>query len=177
MLKAGNVGINTTAPVETLDITGTIRATQGAKTGTVTSAFLDYAEWVEIDNDYAKDDFDKGEIICIKNSRITKIKGGCNNFMVISTKPSLVGGEPINGKYENNESYEKVAFTGQVPVKVKGKVNDGDYILPYESLIGVGYAVSKDEITFEQYKKAVGIAWESSDNEDVKKINVAVGIK
>ena len=41
----------------------------------------------------------------------------------------------------------------------------------------LGIAVDADTITFKQYTKAVGVAWESSNIGGVKNINVAIGIK
>ena len=69
-----------------------------------------------------------------------------------------------------------VAFIGQVPVKVRGPVNSGDYILPSGLNDGIGIAINPKTITFGQYREAIGIAWESS-KEKIAKVNVAVGIK
>lgn len=43
---------------------------------------------------------------------------------------------------------------------------------------GIGVAKPKAAVSFEEYKQQViGIVWESNQNEGVKKVNVAVGIK
>ena len=50
-----------------------------------------------------------------------------------------------------------MAFIGQVPVKVIGKAQSGDYLLPSGNNDGTATTISPDEITFEQYKKSIGI--------------------
>jgi len=95
--------------------------------------------------------------------------------MVISTKPIVLGNMPAAG--ENKKDYEKVAFMGQVPVRVLGKVQKGDYILPSGGNNGFGIAVSPNNMKTEDFKKIVGVAWsESKENQNVNLINVAVGL-
>jgi hypothetical protein len=78
---------------------------------------------------------------------------------------------------ESAKDYEKVAFLGQVPVKVFGVVNVGDYILPNGNNNGVGVAVSKEKITSKDIKNIIGIAWSSSSQPvSIAIINVAVGL-
>jgi hypothetical protein len=72
---------------------------------------------------------------------------------------------------------EKVAFMGQIPVKVRGVVLTGDYILPSELHDGTGIAVSPNKITAEQYRKIVGVAWSNSFIEKgVSFVNMAIGL-
>ena len=68
-----------------------------------------------------------------------------------------------------------VSFTGQVPVYVVGTVNEGDYIIPSASNDGIGVAVAPEKITYEQFLQSVGVAWESSNDFGLKRVNVAVG--
>ncbi len=57
-----------------------------------------------------------------------------------------------------------------------GRVSDGDYIMVDGS--SAGYAKSKDDVTFDEFKKnVVGIALEGKSSEDVARIVVAVGVK
>ncbi len=72
---------------------------------------------------------------------------------------------------------EKVAFMGQVPVKVFGKVNIGDYIIPSGKNDGIGMAIKPSDITTRHIKDIVGVAWTQSGNPlDIKFINTAVGV-
>jgi len=125
--------------------------------GTVNAIGADYAEWIPWQGE-------KPEPGTIINYHRT--------YLVVSS--------PQTAAFTGNDQYDEnsailVAFAGQVPVKVRGKVREGDYILPGEE--GTGMAVNPEGITFEQYRKAVGIAWEGSDAEGVKKVNVAIGVK
>ena len=61
-------------------------------------------------------------------------------------------------------------------VMAMGVVNRGDYILPNGGNNGLGIAVSPEKMTASDYKKVVGVAWSSSENNTVSEINVAVGI-
>lgn len=55
---------------------------------------------------------------------------------------------------------DRIAFSGQVPVNVLG-ASVGDYIVPVEGEGGTitGIAVAEDELTFAQFRKAVGKVW------------------
>jgi len=93
--------------------------------------------------------------------------------MVISRKPIVLGNVPTKGKLSD---YEKVAFMGQVPVRVIGKVNLGDYILPDGTNGGFGKAVSPENMRPEDFKNVVGVAWSASNGAPSTEINVAVGL-
>ncbi|HUX53096.1 MAG TPA: hypothetical protein VMV56_01645 [Williamwhitmania sp.] len=131
----------------------------------------DYAEWLpKLD---LTEKFFPGDIVGVKGGQISKSTENADHFMVISQKPIVLGNMP----QENRESsYEKVAFMGQVPVKVIGKVQIGDYILPSGSNNGTGIAVSPDNMQPDQYQKIVGVAWSSSESLQYDYINVAVGL-
>jgi len=73
--------------------------------------------------------------------------------------------------------YVEIAFLGQVPVRVKGKVRAGDVIIPSGKNDGIGIAVSPKDISPGQYNQIVGTAWECSNNVGIKTINTAVGLK
>jgi hypothetical protein len=78
---------------------------------------------------------------------------------------------------EGESSMEKVAFMGQVPVRVTGNVEIGDYILPSGNSDGLGIAVNPTHMKALDYKRIVGVAWEQSNPEKyVNSINTAVGI-
>ena len=69
-----------------------------------------------------------------------------------------------------------MGFLGIVPVKVKNKVDAGDYIIASGKNDGFGIAVSLEDIDQYQYSQIVGVAWESSTKKDVKLIRTAVGV-
>jgi hypothetical protein len=131
----------------------------------------DYAEFMP-KNDMTET-FTPGNIVAVKGGSITKNTDGATQLMVISRQPIVLGNTPPVG---NDAEYEKVAFMGQVPVVVMGRVNRGDYILPSGGNNGLGIAIAPNKMTPSDYKKIVGVAWSASNNESVNQINVAVGI-
>lgn len=137
---------------------------------TYESASGDYAEWLERCED--NEIINVAEIVGVYGGKITKNTSGADNYMVISTSPIILGNTP---KRINEPRFEKVAFMGQVPVKIRGKTNEGDYIIPSGQNDGSGIAVSPELMTVEEYSKIIGRAWSSSDNESLKLINVLVG--
>jgi hypothetical protein len=139
---------------------------------TYQSGSADYAEWLERSNSAEK--IGPGDIVAVNGGKISKHTGTAQKFLVISTKPVVLGNMPPAGK---EGAYEKVAFMGQIPVKVRGIVLSGDYILPSGRNDGTGIAVSPKDIKPEQYKQIVGVAWSEALVEGiVTRINMAIGL-
>jgi len=66
---------------------------------------------------------------------------------------------------------------GQIPVKVRGKVNIGDYILPSGYNDGTGIGVAPKDITSDQYASIVGVAWsETLEGSRRSLVNMAIGL-
>ncbi len=139
---------------------------------TYQSGSADYAEWLER-NDPNEQIF-AGDIVGVNSGKISKYTTNAQQYMVISTKPAILGNMPMDG---NEDLFEKVAFMGQIPVKVRGIVLSGDYILPSGINDGTGIAVSPEDIKAEQYREIVGVAWSSAylDNR-ISLINMAIGL-
>jgi hypothetical protein len=133
----------------------------------------DYAEWLaRFDQD---ETLNCGEIVGIIGGKVSKTFEHAEKFMVISTAPIVLGNMPT--AQEGESSMEKVAFMGQVPVRVTGNVEIGDYILPSGNSDGFGIAVNPTHMKALDYKRIVGVAWEQSNPENyVNSINTAVGI-
>jgi hypothetical protein len=131
----------------------------------------DYAEWLPKSNPYEK--FMPGDIVGVKDGYISRNTSDADLFMVISSNPVVLGNMPEEGK---EAEYEKVAFMGQVPVKVYGIVETGDFILPGGTNNGAGMAVSPDDIQPGQYNEIVGVAWSGSESSQYGYVNVVVGM-
>lgn len=73
------------------------------------------------------------------------------------------------------QKVDRIAFSGQVPCLVDGAVAAGDYIIveqtPKDRI--KAKAIPSSDITFEQYKNAVGQVWSVIDG----KVVIAVGLK
>ena len=92
---------------------------------------------------------------------------------MVSTTPGWVGNWPGKSK---EAFFEKVAFLGQAPVKVRGEVHAGDYIVASGLGDGSGVAVAPGKLRPDQYGRIVGRAWESSDLQQPKLITTAVSL-
>lgn len=137
---------------------------------TYASGAGDYAEYLQRANLGEKMTY--GDIVGVRGGKISKNLADAERIMVVSFKPIVLGNMPQVNK-ENQ--YEKVAFMGQVPVKVFGKVNIGDYIIPSGKNDGIGTAIAPDEISVSQIKDIVGTSWAENIN-GFGLINVAVGL-
>lgn len=139
---------------------------------TYASGAGDYAEYLLRRDVAEKMTF--GDIVGVSGAMVSKNTENADKMMVVSYKPIVLGNMPQPNMEDN---YEKVAFMGQVPVKVYGVVNIGDYIIPMGLNNGIGKAVSPSEIEIADLNKIVGIAWESSNiAHKITLINTAVGI-
>ncbi len=133
----------------------------------------DYAEWLPKEN--LSDVFTAGELVGVKNGLVTKKTWGVEKIMIVSTNPIVLGNMPQPNHEKNNV---KIAFMGQVPVNVLGKVVPGDYILPSELGNGFAKAVHPKDMKTRDYKKVAGVAWSNIKEirENFNIVNVAVGI-
>jgi len=117
-------------------------------------------------------DLQFGEIVGVKGGKVYLNTQGADHYMVVSTAPIVLGNAPT---LEEVANHEKIAFMGQVPVRVIGKVKVGDYILPSGNNDGFAIAVSPNDMLPGDYGRVVGVAWESGDL-SFNMVNVAVGI-
>lgn len=138
---------------------------------TFASGAEDYAEYLPKQD--PKESFMPGELVGLKNGFITKQTEGADQIMVISHNPAMLGGIPKEG---TEDQYEMVAFMGQIPTRIIGEVEAGDYILPSGYANGLGIGKSKTEMKPADYKKVLGVAWETSKGKPLSVVNVAIGL-
>ena len=138
---------------------------------TYSSGYGDYAEWLE--RDPAERDLQIGEIVGVRGG-VTSLKTeDADHVMVVSTAPAFLGNQPRPG---DEYRFEKVAFMGQVNVRVAGKVNAGDYIIASGKNDGMGIAVRPADMQLADYRSAVGIAWEAAGDSPVNMVKIGVGL-
>jgi len=138
---------------------------------TYESGSADYAEWLK--RAHASEKMSYGDIVSVKGGEISKNTDFGEQMMVVSVNPAVLGNMPPEGE---KHLYEKVAFLGQVPVKVKGTVQVGDYILPGGGSDGFGVAVAPSDMKIDDFSKIVGVAWSASDDQVSNYVNVAIGM-
>jgi len=129
----------------------------------------DFAEYLPKLN---KDEtIEPGDIVGVTGGKVTKHTKNADYVQVVSTAPGWVGNCPSE---EEQNLYEQVAFMGQVPVKVRGKVELGDYIVSSGLDDGTGVAVAPDQVRAEHHGRIIGRAWEASSVEAEKMVNTAI---
>lgn len=133
----------------------------------------DYAEWLP--RMYPDEEIEYGQVVGVYGGKITKITDGADMLMVVSKSPIVLGNMPPDSLSES--LCEKVGFMGQVPVRVVGKVNKGDYIVSYKNGSGFGKAVSPSELTIDQMVSVVGRAWTTSSNTGINFVNTVIGVR
>jgi soluble cytochrome b562 len=158
--------------ISAVQFAGYIAYNQGNPGVAYESGGADYAEWLA---KFKKEEvLTFGDVVGVKAGIISKEFSDAENFMVVSRNPGVIGGMPEVGK---DAVYEKVAFMGQVPVKVVGRVHKEDYILPSGNGDGMAIAVSASKMKAMDFKRVIGVAWSESDSlKDFNYINTAVGI-
>lgn len=133
----------------------------------------DYAEWLPRAN--AQEQLHYGDVVGVIGGKVSKRFTHADRFMVVSASPIVLGNMPKDKDAEVNS--EKIAFMGQVPVKVRGVVNIGDYLLPSGEGDGLAIAVAPENMKARDYQRIIGVAWEASDGKAFyKMVNTAVGL-
>ncbi len=148
---------------------GAIEKNGGAVGFNTTGA--DYAEWLPRLGE--QEEMEAGDLIGVHEGKVTRKTDGAHHAMVITAGPAIVGNRP---KEADAHLYEKVAFLGQVPVKVRGPVRAGDLIVPSGLNDCIGKAVAPERALDTPAALIVGTAWESSDEQKTKLIKTAVGL-
>lgn len=131
----------------------------------------DYAEWLKRAAD--ERDLSFGEIVGVKGGQISLNTADADHLLVISLAPIVLGNAP---QPDQEPLYEKVAFMGQVPVRIVGPVCLGDYILPSGNNDGLGIAVHPDKMKAGDYGRIIGVAWEEADDAPLNIVTMAIGI-
>lgn len=131
----------------------------------------DYAEWLErVD---ANEFISGGDIVGVTGGKITKDLAHAEQIMAVSTQPIVLGNAPAEG---SEHLGNKIAFMGQIPVKIMGPVTTGDYILGNASTPGYGIARHPQDMRPEDAPLVVGRAWETIDRDGPKKVNTVIGV-
>ena len=123
----------------------------------------DLSEWPEAcadrkskEGDLAILGLQEGMVVWVRGNKFYKNMDGDNCIPMFITNRSIVTGDGRAILSEEGLG-EVLSFCGKLPVIVKGATSPGDYIIP-EDNENYCYAVSSSEITFAQYKRAMGRA-------------------
>jgi hypothetical protein len=151
-----------------LDNNGAIEGDGAGGVAYQTSA-ADYAEFLpRVDPD---EDLEPGDVVGVVGGAVTVRTEDADRVLVVAEASGVLGNAP--GRDERGD-YETVAFTGQVPTKVRGSADVGDLVVPTGE--GDGVAETIDSAEWRPGVPIVGQAWESTDDGRVSKVTVAVGV-
>jgi len=139
-------------------------------TGAATGDFAEYMPRLDPD-----EEIEGGDVVGVFGDAVTRRTDGADYVMVVSDQPLVTGNSPGQSDAAR-EGHETVAFVGQVPVKVRGTVEEGDVIVPSGEHDGTGRAIPAAEWT-PRDGAVVGRAWEGADEEAVDRVTVAVGVE
>ena len=139
--------------------------------GTVNASGADYAEYMKKADGCGT--IAKGDVVGVdSDGKLTKTFSDAKSFVIKSTNPSYVGGDTWgNADLELTEEqteierqkYDRIAFSGQVPVNITGSFNVGDYVYPQANGTDIECVV-KSNPTFEEYQLCVGKIWATEDD-------------
>ncbi len=150
-----------------------IGAIEGDGSGGVTlSGFsADFAEWLPLADPRAV--VQPGDVVGLSAGAISRETGGAERAMVISSAPIIAGNDPGE---ERRPFYRRVAFMGQVPVRVRGAVAAGDLVIASGRNDGTAVAVRPGELSSASLGSIVGRALEGSEDNSVKSVRTMVGV-
>jgi hypothetical protein len=138
--------------------------------GTAMNAkYADLAERYEADAEYAP-----GTLVSIGGSKeitATKSRLDIDVFGVVSTAPAYL----MNSDAGDNKTHPPIAFSGRVPVRVRGKVAKGQRLISSDTP-GVAEAWNGNQLMLTPFA-VVGRALESKDSEAEALVLAVVGAK
>ena len=139
--------------------------------GTINASGADYAEYMKKSDSCGT--ITKGDVCGVDSTgKLTDVFADAISFVIKSTNPSYVGGDNWGGtelelteeQYETErQKYDRIAFSGQVPVNITGSFNVGDYVYPQANGTDIE-CVAKSSPTFEEYQLCVGKIWATEDD-------------
>lgn len=137
------------------------------------SGGADYAERLPVRDGEVS--LEAGEVVGVHAGKLSKATASADRAMVISEQPVVLGNAPPETDGGESDA-EPVAFVGQVPTRVRGRVETGDLVVASGENDGTAIAVAPEEWRPDEHGPLVGRAWEDDDAEGVTKVTVAVGL-
>lgn len=146
----------------------------------------DFGEWIAIGDESewnlteeVKEELKKGSVFPVEEGVILYVRdskvwrSGPGRGMVVTQRAIVVGNQNFK---EDGKLGIIMSFIGQVPTYVEGTVEDGDLLVPVE---GTNHckAINPDQISFADYRKAVGTAWGKKLTSEIGRVNCAIGVK
>jgi hypothetical protein len=138
---------------------------------TFNSGGADFAEWLPKRN--RNDELEPGDVVGWHADGISHDTEGALRLMVVSTQPIVAGNAPDEADLD---AWARVGFIGQVPVRVIGPVEAGDWIVASGRGDGTARAFDSETAAPKQFAHMIGQALESNDLDGEHRVNVAIGL-
>ncbi len=131
----------------------------------------DVAEWLpRLD---PQERLEPGDVVGLHAGGVSRRTAGALRVMVISTSPIVAGNDPGEGR---RAPYERIAFVGQAPVKVRGPVRAGDLLVASGAGDGTASSVDPEHLALEQARGIVGRALEERAGAGPAPVRALVGL-
>ncbi|RFF27562.1 hypothetical protein DZK25_07705 [Wenzhouxiangella sp. 15181] len=140
---------------------------------TLSSGSADFAEYLRVADGAA--DIQPADVVGVVGDTVSLQTAQADRAMVVSTRPIMTGNDP-GLEAGDRDGHVPVAFLGQVPVRVSGPVNAGDYLVPSGLDDGTGIGIPPDELTANQLPQVVGRALEDARTESHALVKTLVGL-
>ena len=135
------------------------------------SGGADFAEWLPKRSPDAS--IQPGDVVGWHADGVSHETRGALRVMAVSTRPIVAGNAPPDADAGN---WARIGFVGQVPVRVRGPVAAGDWILPSGHEDGTGVAASPLSLKPGDLQRVIGRALASADQAGIHSVNVVVGL-
>jgi len=131
----------------------------------------DVAEWMpRMDSEPA---MAAGDVVGVHEGRVSRRIDGAERIMVVSTAPMVLGNRPPD---DQRQRFEPMVLIGRAPIRVRGPVARGDFILAGSNDDGVAVAASPDSVALSDLPRIVAVAWEDAEGPDVHAVRSGVGL-
>jgi hypothetical protein len=131
----------------------------------------DVAEWMPRMDGEPK--MSAGDVVGVHEGRVSRRIDGAERIMVVSTAPMVLGNQPPD---DQRAGFEPMVLIGRAPIRVRGPVARGDFILAGRNDDGVAIAASPDSVAMSDLPRIVAVAWEDADGPDVHAVHSGVGL-
>ncbi len=128
----------------------------------------DYAEYLP---KISAENLRPGDVVGVFNGQVSRATAGARSVRVISSRPIVAGNFP---GLEQLNAFGLVAFMGQVPVRVRGVVRAGDYLIASGFQDGTAVAITASLVV--NPAQIIGQAWTATDAAGESTVNAIVGM-
>jgi hypothetical protein len=122
-----------------------------------TSSAGDYAEYLpRLDKG---EGLSPGDVVGLHAQGVSRRTRSAERVMVVSEAPIVLGNDPGE---DRRAAYERIAFVGQVEVRVRGAVRAGDLLLASGFEDGTAEALPADQVSASRLRQVLGRALEDA---------------